>query len=357
MSCFCTIFVSEKLRLFHTDIKECGMHLKKVIAAIFVLLYSGIIYGNEIVVNVTPYASGFIIIHYPFWHKSKDINKWYDDTISFSTGTKIAFMELNQMITRNYLAAGGMVLIDSISSMHYKFSEKSEKIYENWDPSNFYQGMYLTTVKNPDTNWNESMRYPDSLAPCDTFVAFNPGNPDSIVFIKSRSIYTINFSLGTYLWYTWEIENYNSICYLKDCNNNHFKVQIAELDTIQKNQGPLGTGVYPDTFIFFWAADSCGNGIFKHDPTANKTIQQTESETEMIFISKQNGRPYLHLSNSVNTVKEITVDIYNLKGRRILAASVSSMKPVCLSRLHAGVYLAYFSTGSGKLIRTFTLAH
>ncbi len=331
------------------------MRVKKIISTLFILFVTFSIYGDTTLITISPYSNGEIIISYDLSQKNNDINRWYRDTITFSSGIKIAFMELNQMITRNYAAIGGMVLIDTISSIHYKFSDTLEKIYEHWHPSDLMQGMFTNTVNNPDTNWNEAMRYPDSLAPCDTFVSRHPDNLDSIVFIRTRCIYKVRFSLGTYLWSTNSKKNYNGICYVKDCNNNHIKIQIAEFKTVEKQQGPTSSGIFPDTITLFWAADSCGNGIFKHDPTSKIPAKQTEAQANKVFLSNNNGIPYLYLLNRLDADKEVWIDIYNMKGRKVLQKHITYLKPISLSQLHSGIYLAHISTGREKYIRNFIL--
>ena len=255
-------------------------------------------YSEDTLIDISPYASGEIIIPYDIATQNQDINMWYRDTTSFSSGIRITVMELNQMITRNYLAYGGLVFIDTLSSVNYKFHESLEKVYEQWDPSNLGQGMFTITINNPDTKWNDALHFPDSLAPCDTFIRIVDFNPDNPIFTKARCIYRTWWYIGEEINKTSNMPNYNGIIYVKPNNNMHMKMQISEFQILEK-EGMNGTNYYPDTIKLLWAVDSAGNGMFKHDPVLNKHIipNKNTPHKKAAFLSIKNNIPYLHISS------------------------------------------------------------
>lgn len=329
------------------------MPVKNLLLTLLLTFFTFPLYGRDTVINISPYSYGEIII--PYNLQNTNINKWYEDTITFSSGTKIAYMELNQMITRNYLAYGGLVFIDTVSSVYYKFNESLGK-YNGIDTLNLSQGMYSATINNPDTIWNEAMHFPDSLAPCDTFVYGLYGSRDDVICSKARCIYKIYSTyVDNYTYHTKNEEGYNSILYVRDLNNVHLKIQIYVFKTVEKQN--MNTDTFPDTIKVLWAADSCGNGIFKHEPVSNKynLSNKIEEKTNTILLSKLNGISYLILSNVLNKNEEFQINIYNVKGKRIFQKHIRYSNPLDLSRFNSGIYLVHIITDEKNIIRNFIL--
>ncbi len=340
--------------LIHPTGEGYIMQVKRTISALLLIFSTFSLYGDDTLITVSPYSSGEMSIPgIKTAARNNDPNDWYPDTISFSSGTKITFMALNQMITRGMVfGIGGLVFIDTVSTVYYKFNNSLEKKLEYWNPSEYMQGMYTNTENNPDTNWNEAMIFPDNVASCDTFVIgiWGPDSLDTLIFLKSRCIYSKRVEITSNATSTTALENYNGILYVKGLNDVHLKFQVHDFKILY-----TGMHEWPDTIKLFWAADSCGNGIFKHDPTSNKPINKIETKCNDVFISNHNSIKYLHLSKRLKTDKECRIEIYNLKGRRIFQKRITHLETINLSHLHSGVYLARITTGREKFIYNFVL--
>ncbi len=322
------------------------MTTKKNITTFLILFFAFSIYGKDTLVTIFPYASGEIKIPH---NVGLDTNGYYrfEDTISFTNGLRLAFLEFNHFYTSSYGADGAFISLDTHSLLLYKFSEtiyKDETLSEN-----------PVTLGNNDTIWNNAMSFPDSCFPIDTFF-YDIHDPAPTPF-QAKAIYYIReeymFEWGPFTDIT---ENMNVIVYIQASNNTYMKIQIYDMIIREEQQGPQQkTYTYPDTITLLWAADSCGNGIFKHDPTSNKK-NKIESQTKRVFISNFNGMPYLHLSNMLDNTNGIKIDIFDLKGRKILQKHMKYLKPINVSQFHSGIYLVHITTGEKNIIRNFILS-
>jgi hypothetical protein len=259
------------------------------------------VFSTEIFINTgIPYASGKLTIDHE--HDYMDDNLWYRDTIVFSGGSKVTFMDLNAYPLKPpdsydnwYGFNGGIVFPDTLSAIGYRHSDSLNKYGLGHSPR---EGEFSFTTGNPDIIWDKALSYPDSLVPCDTFAYVCYGTGSQIYLIKAKHLYdfggweTIH---GLESMSTSRAENFNSLVYIKTLQNTHIKLQISDL-TIHSS--PNFTSLSKLTFR--WAVDSLGNGLFKHDPV---NIKQNPFKSQDIKL------------NTMRNIKRI--DVYDLLGRKI----------------------------------------
>lgn len=328
----------------------------------FLLIFSTFsLYGRDTLITVSPYASSYVSIPCELKLDTVNWNFWYEDTITFSTGLKITFMDLDQFIVKNYMGIGGLVFIDTVSSVAYKFNQSiiRRNDWSGRDSSWIQPGMYTCSIGNPDIIWNDATSFPDSFALCDSFVYADSGISGTKIFLRAKCLYSITQYLNDMGPHTNRLENFNAIYYVKKLNNYHMKLQVSNVIIKEYQDGPNNEWYsYPTSINLFWAADSCGNGIFKHGQVSNhNVIKESKLQKDKVLLSILNGVPYLNAPSILNTDEEYKVTIYNLKGKTILQKQTKCLKRINLHHLYPGAYLVNITQGEIELNWNFSIVY
>ncbi len=312
--------------------------------------------GRNTFIETDPYAHGEILIQ----HTTTNHNyfEWFEDTITFSMGTKITFVYMDQFVTRDAMFLGGLVFLDSTSHLSYKFNESLKKTY-NWNPPDYFPGEHTFTINNPDTSWYTSTAFPISLAPCDSFVYFDKINRSTITFYQAKLLFGRYDYTNHPTPYTITAaqENYNAIMYVSTDQGIHFKIQIEKVTIKATPVSPTLDNSELQHIKLRWAVDSLGNGLFKTDSSAIiQGVYSNNHGNNSFHISTSHGIPYLHFSNTNFTNNELHIAIFDLKGKRYVYKHIQTSNPFCLSHLNSGMYLMHIIAGKERLAWNFILS-
>jgi hypothetical protein len=126
-------------------------------------------------------------------------------------------------------------------------------------------------LNNPDTIWNSFQKCPDSLLILDSLNTLRINNKDTISTSIGMGKWCFRNigpdpDFGCYNFHTYE--NYNAIIYAQCNDNRKMKLQVDKFHKFMANPNPPCGPEYDqiDSVHILWAADSMGNGIFKHPP-------------------------------------------------------------------------------------------
>lgn len=318
--------------------KDFYMAIRKSVELSILLLLAANSFAKQIPIQVAPYASGEVVFK---WEDNSQHGRtlWHPDTISFSNGTKITLVEQDLYIVRNFSGKAAIAIIDSVSSVGYKYSSSLKR---SWRGDTSWAGNYSKTEGNPDTNWNEVWSYPDSLAICDSLITGKTPQSDKLI-VKAKLVYNLHRDLGfTNPYFTYIESGYNSILYIKAQKKFHMKIQINQIIIV-----PSGWSTYPYTINLLWAVDSLGNKQFKHDPV---TIQQVDFNKKSIgfVMSESNGTIRYSIPQSSHRIE---INLYALNGKKIKTL-VNDHKPAgeysfSLKELTLGTGLYYVQAQLG----------
>ncbi|MBD3239806.1 MAG: hypothetical protein GF331_04420 [Chitinivibrionales bacterium] len=121
-------------------------------------------------------------------------------------------------------------------------------------------------IGNPDTVWEDATAFPDSLHVLDLLT----------VDVYARGKYCYLNNLPTlcsqpHLWSAYINPNLPAIIYMRGSNDRSVKMQIAEC-VVESSLVHADTGLHLSKevtkVLIRWAADSAGNGVFKHENAA-----------------------------------------------------------------------------------------
>ncbi len=202
-----------------------------------------------------------------------------------------------------------------------------------WNQINKY--LIVINSANPDTVWENILKYPSKLHPLD-LVEKKPYPKSMSKVFATNTI--INDSLET-----WDmLENYKSIFY-SECNDErkiacqfyNAKIDSTAKDTLRK-------------IVLRWAADSSGNGTFQIPTTIHSNEQYF---TKNRIIVKKTGE----MKNliSVNNLKIKSISIFKLSGQKIFHRDRINSNTVDISSLKNGIYLTKINLDKKNIFTQF----
>ncbi len=340
---------------------------KEILIIIVLLLFINRTSSEIIHVDAGKYfATGLIKVDYEGYMPG-----WWQDTITFSfrdnikTSITLRDFGLPDMSIDYSAHAGGIVFIDSTAIVGYnaEFSQLFKKVYVQ-DSTVFVSqdySSYCLTIDNPDINWNEALVYPQDITGCDTFIV---KNATESCILKARAVYTIVVR-GQVIseWNSFALENHSAIIYIQASNSSykvHLKLQIARVN-IRSEYNP-DSNIW-DKFLasieLRWAADSLGNGKFKHDPVEiHKETAKNDlfSGNEEIIINNLEHGAYLSVRNFDPKIKSGQVEIFDLKGKRLIKKHVDFSESVPLIDYQNGIYIIKLVTTQKSIVKKLVLS-
>jgi hypothetical protein len=248
---------------------------------IFLFVCSSAFGANNTLVTITkPYDNG-----------SVDVTASNLDTISFSSGTRIWIGFPPDMIPESHLTMGGIVFLDSThTKIGYKYADSIHR-----DSMMGMNLMYNNTVffldGNPDTVWNDAVRFPAVLHELDSVRGSGPQQKN----LGCKYIY-VNTVMAVPVWVSEPLPNYNAIIYVTSHDGRNMKLQVYGIG--YENHTLSGTGYSFPSLISYkirWAVDSLGNGKFDI-PTRttcsrmSKTRQYKKSDIASLHFWSKNKR-------------------------------------------------------------------
>lgn len=203
--------------------------------------------SNTLVTIIKPYDNG-----------SVDVTTNQFDTISFSNGTRIWIGFPPDMIPESHLTMGGIVFLDSThTKIGYKYADSIHR-----DSITGMNLMYNNTVffldGNPDTVWNDAVRFPTVLHVLDSVRDDGPQQK----YLGCKYIF-VNTVMAVPVWVSEPLPNYSAIVYVTSHDGQNMKLQIYGIG--YENHTLPGTGYSFPSLISYkirWAVDSLGNGKF-----------------------------------------------------------------------------------------------
>jgi len=208
-------------------------------------------------------------------------------------------------------------LTNSYQKIGYKFDKQISR--EPYKPSPV---LSTQSLNNPDTIWNSVHKFPDSLLLLDSLNTLVYNNKDTIYsFIGMGKWCFKNFTgdmvFGCFYYKTWE--NYNAIIYALCHDNRKIKLQVDNFHKIiSKPYPPCGPDYDQiDSVHILWAADSMGNGIFKHPPVSamdqsRPNFPGISQSFDKINIQSTTNSVEFNLPSKSSPIKSLK--IYSLKG-------------------------------------------
>ncbi len=300
------------------------------------MLIQSILYSNVIEIDVDePYANG------EMWLSNISeglggMHIWSDDTIVFSNGTMLAPMDFYVLHrpTSATLRSLCFVIVDTVSSPFFKYSND---IYKDYSLYNFQNPDPDTQCCHSgrlfDTLWNEAMQFPDSCAGFDSVMIFEGDLPDTLIPIGyswSRSFFGKSYP-SFYVHNFGPSDSYSAIFYIKTENSTHLKLQVDDYTIDSSTTSMWGKNKHLGNYHFRWAADSSGNGVFKHDQV---NITKPYSKSKKNCIGKM-IRNTFHFNRAI-TKAEIT--IFSLRGSCVQQDIVTGQRVFVPKYLPPGLY-------------------
>lgn len=318
----------------------------KLSILILILLTFTKLHTQELKIYLQPsYCEGVFTVN-----SISDLNEYlFMNRISFQGGPEIGFLK-DAVINDMYLhGLGGLVILDSTTTLCFKKDEKIKKNYHGKKfKNNNWQFMHHTN--NPDTNWYSALEYPKEKLSADSFTFDPKYNYDSV--ITKQSSFFMNFE-GSELpdpfpsIYERMDYDYKAIIYLKSHYNRHIKLQIIDYDIYETTYGPNNSPRKYISFIKFrWAADYAGNGIFDHG-TSN-----------IIYINNKRKAHFKVYNNTLTINSEIqnsNLLIFNAKGQFIKSIKIESDKRSVKLNLSPGIYFLEYAARSKTLSYRFVI--
>jgi hypothetical protein len=238
------------------------------------------------------------------------------DSISFSSNLALTHVGF----TTGLLGGGGPEYDHAITFIRNSFKTIGYRLNSTIEiKSNSCCPNSTRTIGNPDTIWNTSIIYPDSLIALDSIIF---SRLDTASYFRGIGKWCFGNSgpdIDFRCYYYHINENYNAIIYAK-CNDNcKMKLQVDKFHKFMANPNPPCGPEYDqiDSVHILWAADSMGNGIFKHPPVGvmeqgRPKIPGISQSFDKINIQSTTNSVKFNLPSQSSPIKSLK--IYSLKG-------------------------------------------
>jgi hypothetical protein len=203
--------------------------------------------SNTLVTITKPYDNGAVDL------KADASN----DTITFSNGVKLLNYYPINGIPETHLSTGAIVILDTIhTKAGYKYSSsiKTDSVSNGF--AQFHKTVYFLGG-NPDTVWNNAVRFPDSFHVLDSTIVQGNSQRNSCKYIFVNGPTDKPVSVNS------PLPNYGAIIYLTSHNGQNMKLQVYDLayDTVKLSAAVWYLSL--SSYKLRWAVDSLGNGKFE----------------------------------------------------------------------------------------------
>ena len=212
-----------------------------------------------------------------------------NDTITFSNGIKLLNYYPTIGIPETHLSTGAIVILDTThSKAGYKYSSliKTDSITNGF--AQFGKTAYFLGG-NPDTVWNEAVRFPDSFHIMDSIITQFNSQKESCKYIWGNGPTDKPVSISG------PLPNYNALIYLTSQNGQDMKLQVYDLayDTVKLSAAVWYLSL--SSYKLRWAVDSLGNGKFDistrtNDSRLNKARSYNKSDIASLHVWSKNKR-------------------------------------------------------------------
>jgi hypothetical protein len=294
------------MQAIHQRIYQMSKFIKLLVFP--VLIYQQPIFSNNIAISLD---SGYC------WGQI-GMSAFKQDSILFSSNIALTHVGFT-----NGSLGGGPEYDHAIVFIRNSFKNIGYRLNININKKVFFSPNSTKTIGNPDTNWNIALNFPDSLIFLDSIIlnissdsAYNYRGIGKWCFGNSGP----DIDFGCYGGGPYE--NYNAIMYVTCNNNQKMKLQIdkvhqAAVKTWPANHpcGPVNYQI--DSIHILWAADSMGNGIFKHPPVGvmeqgRPKIPGISQSFDKINIQSTTNSVSFNLPSQSSPIKSLK--IYSLNG-------------------------------------------
>jgi hypothetical protein len=241
-----------------------------------------------------PYDSGSLTLPVPLISTP--------DTVDFSNGLRIinGFFPFSP-IPETQLLSGGLTFSDSlVSRIGYKYSSLIRRDSISNSLVQFSKTLYFLNG-DPDTVWNDAVRFPDSLHSLDSVIYRSVTSADTL---RCKYVFSYGPGLSPYNMFG-TVPNFNAIIYLQCTNGVKMKLQIYGLsETLLYGNPTLSS------YRLRWAVDSLGNGKFtvptnvirRYAARHQNRAASKSMSLEMLSNPKTAGKNYLVNGRAVRLI-------------------------------------------------------
>jgi hypothetical protein len=299
------------MQALHQRIYQMSKFIKLLV--IPVLLFHQLIFSNNIAISLdSGYCWGATWLGIQNYQTS--------DSINFSTQLSLKIIPSPENIPVGGTAGLSYFLVlltNSYQKIGYKFDHQISR-----GPYIAYPDYSTLSINNPDTFWNSVNKFPDSLLILDSLNIYNKDTFSYSLGIGKWCFNNSGADIDFGCYYTYTLKNYNAIIYAQYNYNRKMKLQIDNfhqgiVKTYSPNHpcGPVNYQI--DSVHILWAADSMGNGIFKHPPVGVMEQGRREyPEYSQAFerINIQSGASSVEFSLPAKSGPINSLKIYSLNG-------------------------------------------